>query len=111
MDELIVTYDNDLIRDDELRQMLVGPLPAGVKLTAVFDSCHSASLLGESLCFYRCVQDGLRGKLFGLVVAMGFGRGSGMRKTGALTLLLQTSNTLDVTESGCRGRTRAGGGV
>ncbi|KAH6891722.1 hypothetical protein BKA70DRAFT_1325938, partial [Coprinopsis sp. MPI-PUGE-AT-0042] len=34
MDELIVTYDNLLIQDDELREKLVKPLPPGVKLTA-----------------------------------------------------------------------------
>ncbi|KAH6908475.1 peptidase C14, caspase domain-containing protein, partial [Coprinopsis sp. MPI-PUGE-AT-0042] len=45
MDELIVTYDNLLIKDDELREMLVKPLPPGVNLTAVFDSCHGADLL------------------------------------------------------------------
>ncbi|EIN08234.1 hypothetical protein PUNSTDRAFT_143880 [Punctularia strigosozonata HHB-11173 SS5] len=34
------------IRDKELRYSLLGKLPAGAKLTAVVDSCHSASFFG-----------------------------------------------------------------
>ncbi|KAI5310414.1 Ca(2+)-dependent cysteine protease, partial [Ascosphaera atra] len=33
------------IVDDELHQILVGTLVAGVRLTAIFDSCHSGSAL------------------------------------------------------------------
>ncbi|TFK18837.1 hypothetical protein FA15DRAFT_697885 [Coprinopsis marcescibilis] len=51
-DELIVTWDNQTIKDDELRMYLVDSLPAGCKLTAIFDSCHSASLL--DLEHFRC---------------------------------------------------------
>ncbi|KAE9409731.1 peptidase C14 [Gymnopus androsaceus JB14] len=34
-----------IILDDELHQHLVSPLPAGARLTAIFDSCHSGSVL------------------------------------------------------------------
>lgn len=37
-------YQNVII-DNELHQYLVSPLPAGVRLTAIFDSCHSGSVL------------------------------------------------------------------
>ncbi|KAI9322546.1 peptidase C14, caspase domain-containing protein [Dichotomocladium elegans] len=33
------------IRDDDLHQILVLPLPAGCRLTAIFDSCHSGTVL------------------------------------------------------------------
>jgi hypothetical protein len=33
------------IVDDEMHHILVNPLPAGVRLTAIFDSCHSGSAL------------------------------------------------------------------
>jgi metacaspase-1 len=33
------------IIDDELHELIVRPLPAGVRLTAVFDSCHSGSVM------------------------------------------------------------------
>ncbi|PBP22037.1 metacaspase CasA [Diplocarpon rosae] len=33
------------IGDDEMHQIMVAPLPAGVRLTAIFDSCHSGSAL------------------------------------------------------------------
>lgn len=38
-------YENGVITDDELYQLLVKNLPAGVKLRVVFDSCHSGSCL------------------------------------------------------------------
>lgn len=41
-----------MIRDNELRQRLVDPLPIGANLVAIFDSCHSASLL--DLDHFRC---------------------------------------------------------
>jgi len=34
-----------IIVDDELHKLLVEPLPPGCRLTCVFDSCHSASVL------------------------------------------------------------------
>ncbi|KAJ2922977.1 hypothetical protein H1R20_g14131, partial [Candolleomyces eurysporus] len=51
-DEFIVTYDDKYIRDDDLREKLVDPLPVGSRLIAVFDTCHSASLL--DLKHFRC---------------------------------------------------------
>ncbi|KMU72668.1 metacaspase [Coccidioides immitis RMSCC 3703] len=33
------------IVDDEMHRIMVRPLPAGVRLTAIFDSCHSGSAL------------------------------------------------------------------
>ena len=44
-DETIVAVDMQLIVDDELCKILINGLPAGVKLRAVFDSCHSGSIL------------------------------------------------------------------
>jgi len=54
MDECLVPCDGrDMyIKDNELRRALVDPLPVGCKLVAVFDSCHSASLL--DLDHFRC---------------------------------------------------------
>lgn len=49
MDEAIVPSDYEstkkLITDDELSAYLVDPLPEGVVLTAIFDCCHSATIL------------------------------------------------------------------
>lgn len=44
-DEYIVAVDGHCILDDHLRVILVDPLPAGCRLTAIFDSCHSGTLL------------------------------------------------------------------
>lgn len=47
-DETLVPIDyaqNGMIIDDELNALLVKPLPKGCKLTAVFDCCHSGSVL------------------------------------------------------------------
>lgn len=47
-DEVIYPVDYQRaghIVDDELHQILVNTLPAGVRLTAIFDSCHSGSAL------------------------------------------------------------------
>lgn len=33
------------IVDDEMHRIMVKPLPAGVRLTAIFDSCHSGTAL------------------------------------------------------------------
>jgi hypothetical protein len=33
------------IIDDQLHAIMVAPLPAGARLTAIFDSCHSGSVL------------------------------------------------------------------
>lgn len=48
IDETIVPLDfekNGQIVDDELHARLVAPLKPGVRLTALFDSCHSGSVL------------------------------------------------------------------
>lgn len=42
-DETIVSLDLQMIIDDDLRKMLVDPLPSGVKLTCLFDCCHSGT--------------------------------------------------------------------
>ncbi|CAG8527003.1 2811_t:CDS:2 [Acaulospora morrowiae] len=47
-DETILPLDwkvNGHIIDDELHKLLVDPLPSGVRLTVVFDSCHSGTVL------------------------------------------------------------------
>ncbi|KAL0569231.1 SCF ubiquitin ligase complex subunit cdc4 [Marasmius crinis-equi] len=59
MDECIVPCnsngspnDANLIKDDVLKKILVDTLPTGSHLVAIFDSCHSASLL--DLKHFRC---------------------------------------------------------
>ncbi|KAJ7155162.1 caspase domain-containing protein [Mycena filopes] len=54
MDECLVPIDGEAnrIMDNELRRHLVAALPVGSTLVAVFDSCHSASLL--DLAHFRC---------------------------------------------------------
>ncbi|KAI9436822.1 caspase domain-containing protein [Lactarius psammicola] len=52
LDEYIVTCDNKRILDNTLRQCLVDTLPAGARLTAILDSCHSGTLL--DLDHYSC---------------------------------------------------------
>ncbi|KAI9245021.1 caspase domain-containing protein [Sporodiniella umbellata] len=37
--------DSGQIRDDDLHAILVRPLPKGCRLTAIFDSCHSGTVL------------------------------------------------------------------
>ncbi|KAH9059176.1 caspase domain-containing protein [Lactarius vividus] len=52
LDEYIVTCDFKIILDNTLREYLVDPLPAGTRLTAILDSCHSGTLL--DLDHYSC---------------------------------------------------------
>ncbi|KAF8816852.1 hypothetical protein BYT27DRAFT_6378931 [Phlegmacium glaucopus] len=52
LDECIITSDNKTIRDDELKRLLVAPLPVGSSFVAVLDSCHSGTLL--DLMHHRC---------------------------------------------------------
>ncbi|KAI0765913.1 caspase domain-containing protein [Trametes elegans] len=61
LDEALVPMDHDkvesgqthnLIVDNDLRRHLVDPLPEGIFLTAIFDSCHSGTLL--DLDHYLC---------------------------------------------------------
>jgi len=47
-DEVIYPVDfrtNGHIVDDEMHRIMVSPLPPGVRLTAIFDSCHSGTAL------------------------------------------------------------------
>ncbi|KAF8896346.1 peptidase C14 [Infundibulicybe gibba] len=48
-DEVIypVCFQNGEIVDDLMHKIMVKPLPAGCRLTAIFDSCHSGSALGK----------------------------------------------------------------
>ncbi|KAJ7912081.1 peptidase C14, caspase domain-containing protein [Mycena leptocephala] len=48
MDEVIYPLDykrHGHIVDDEMHDIMVKPLPAGCRLTAIFDSCHSGTVL------------------------------------------------------------------
>ncbi|OCH94001.1 hypothetical protein OBBRIDRAFT_215726 [Obba rivulosa] len=57
-DEVILPKDHQgldekhLIRDSSLRRILVDHLPPGARLTAIFDSCHSGTML--DLPHYNC---------------------------------------------------------
>lgn len=77
------------ITDDEMHRILVRPLQAGVRLTAIFDSCHSGTAL--DLPYIYSTQGVLKepnlAKEAGqdlLSVISSYGRGdlSGMLKTG-----------------------------
>ncbi|OBZ65606.1 Metacaspase-1A, partial [Grifola frondosa] len=75
MDEVILPLDHEglapqgyhkLILDNELKKLLVEPLPIGARLTAIFDSCHSGTLLDleHDLCnqvYVPWVNKGQRG--------------------------------------------------
>ncbi|KAI9183564.1 hypothetical protein H9P43_004482 [Blastocladiella emersonii ATCC 22665] len=48
MDECLCPVDyeeNGVILDDDVHDLLIKPLPAGVRLTCIFDACHSATLV------------------------------------------------------------------
>ncbi|KAG1854414.1 caspase domain-containing protein, partial [Suillus subalutaceus] len=50
LDEVIYPVDYKkagLIVDDEMHRIMVKSLPAGCRLTAIFDSCHSGTALGK----------------------------------------------------------------
>ncbi|CBH14817.1 metacaspase 5, putative [Trypanosoma brucei gambiense DAL972] len=54
MDQCLVPLDYDkagAILDDDLFELMIKGLPAGVRMTAVFDCCHSASLLDLPFAF------------------------------------------------------------
>ncbi|KAH9038754.1 caspase domain-containing protein [Lactarius pseudohatsudake] len=54
LDKYIVTCDYEIILDDTLRKYLVDPLPAGTRLTAILDACHSGTLLKLDHYFCHC---------------------------------------------------------
>lgn len=51
-DEELLAEDGLPIRDNDLRALLVDPLPAGSSLVAILDTCHSATML--DLEHYHC---------------------------------------------------------
>ncbi|KAG1753598.1 peptidase C14, caspase domain-containing protein [Suillus paluster] len=51
-DEVIYAYTGRYIVDNKLRQLLVNPLPRGSKLFALWDSCHSETIL--DLDHHKC---------------------------------------------------------
>jgi len=56
MDEVIFPVDfqsTSHIVDNDLYTALVAPLPTGCRLTAVFDSCHSGTVLGITFSSLR----------------------------------------------------------
>ncbi|KAK0465610.1 caspase domain-containing protein [Desarmillaria tabescens] len=56
MDECLIAMDGETIKDDVLRRYLVDRLPPTCYMTAVLDTCHSASLLAD-LEHFRCNRD------------------------------------------------------
>ncbi|KZV76563.1 hypothetical protein PENSPDRAFT_680222 [Peniophora sp. CONT] len=44
-DEIMLTIDGKEIRDNKLHKCLVQPLPVGASLFALFDTCHSGTML------------------------------------------------------------------
>ena len=76
LDETMVPVDfqeSGQIRDDTLFKLLVAPLPKGVQMIAVFDCCHSGSMLDlpyELLCTEQTAQDLVRGKVTKMVEAI-----------------------------------------
>ncbi|THH05450.1 hypothetical protein EW146_g9899 [Bondarzewia mesenterica] len=53
-DEVIITSDEKKIVDNELKEILVDNLPPGCNLIAIFDTCHSGTLL--DLPHHSCNQ-------------------------------------------------------
>jgi hypothetical protein len=51
-DEALIAGDGKILIDNKLKQYLVDPLPVDCSLVAIFDTCHSASLL--DLPHHRC---------------------------------------------------------
>jgi len=48
MDEYIISVDGEKIIDDTIRERLVKPLNAQARLSAIFDACHSGTMLDLS---------------------------------------------------------------
>ncbi|KAI0063751.1 hypothetical protein BV25DRAFT_357160 [Artomyces pyxidatus] len=60
LDEYLIACDYERILNDDLRRLLVDRLPRGTRLTAIFDACHSGTLL--DLDHYHCDQHVQRSK-------------------------------------------------
>lgn len=71
-DECLCPVDlqtNGLLRDDEVFQYLVGPIPDGVLLTAVLDCCHSGTIFDLPYTF-KADEDSLQAVSDGNVTHM-----------------------------------------
>jgi hypothetical protein len=101
-DECIYPVDfqqNGSIIDDIMHDILVKRLPQGCRLTAIFDSCHSGTVLDLPF-MYRAQDGGLKeyniwkeGGTDGLEIMMGYStRNVGMMMTGAKSLFEKASN-------------------
>jgi len=58
LNETIIPHDyqqSGMINDDTIHDLLVKPLPAGVRLTAIFDSCHSGTVM--DLPYYHAKEE------------------------------------------------------
>lgn len=65
MDETICPSDYDkagMITDNELNKLMVKPLPEGCKLTCIFDSCHSGSVLDLPFLYEAPADDEYHGE-------------------------------------------------
>lgn len=88
MDETIVPVDytkSGMIVDDEIYAHLVKNLPEGVRLTAVFDSCHSGSVLDLAFAYrvdgnLDIIETDLRKAAFGKALEAGKHYLSGNKK-------------------------------
>lgn len=64
LDEVICPVDheeNGVIVDDQLHDYLVKPLPAGCRLTAIYDCCHSGTALDLPCTYTRDIERGILG--------------------------------------------------
>ncbi|KZV68378.1 hypothetical protein PENSPDRAFT_16701 [Peniophora sp. CONT] len=62
LDEYIYPVDwdtNGILVDDDLHDIMVKPLPAGCRLTALYDSCHSGSVLDLPCIYTHDQEDGV----------------------------------------------------
>ena len=104
MNETIIPLDYQQagqMEDDELHELLVRPLPVGCRLTALFDSCHSGTVLDLPFVYatsgkikepnvFAGVGKGIMG------AAMSYARGDVM---GMAKGLFSTFNTARLTDS------------
>lgn len=102
MDECIYPVDfqqSGSIIDDIMHDIMVRPLPAGCRLTAIFDSCHSGTALDLPFT-YRAQDGGLKEYNIwkdstgdGAEILMGYAtRNVSMMLTGAKSLFNRASN-------------------